>query len=306
MHVRLTNRVEHRLGKTFSLTMSLESRVEKYFWRQEAFGSHPHHATVGHGVLSIHHRCLLGKLPLGLEVVSHVTTLLLDLAHSFEIGRRIQRIPLFLQQLHQILRDMTSCQVDAGHQRRLQIARCHWDKMRHAIARVHHETGITSPGFQSQNSLHRNVHPVEPVLFKHGLDDSLSVFLWIQCCFCLHDGVIRRVDPKLRKSVIPDGFHVIPVFHHAVLNWMLQRQHGPRGVGLVTDHQVLQHDALVHAVNEPLARPQHWSSDKCRKRHRRRLLASKASLDHTRSSIAYHSGVVLHGCECDCPMTYLT
>jgi hypothetical protein len=73
---------------------------------------------------------------------------------------------------------------------------------------------------------------------------------------------------------VPDLFHVIPVGHDAVLNWVLEGQDTTLGLGFVTNVRVL----LAHADHDTLVT---WTSDNGWEDGPWGVITGKAGFAHT-------------------------
>merc|ERR1711917_197491 len=125
-----------------------------------------------------------------------------------------------------------------------------WDPMRDTVTRVHDNTSGATRGIKGKDSLNSNIHSWHVEGLKHDLGHLFSVSLWVQGCLSEKNWLFLRGNTELIvEGVMPDLLHIIPVGDDTMLNWVLQGEDTPLGLGLVSNIGVLlshtDHDSLV-------------------------------------------------------------
>merc|ERR1711931_591609 len=155
-----------------------------------------------------------------------------------------------------------------------------------AVAGVKDDTGGTAGGIEGEHSLDGNVHGRGVEGLEHDLGHLLPVGLGVEGSLSEEDGVLLRGNAELVvEGVVPDLLHVVPVGDDSMLNWVLQGEDTPLGLGLVTDVGVLlshaNHDTLVAGTSND-----GWEDGPGG------VISSKASLAHTGAIVTDQSGNV--------------
>ena len=112
--IRALDGIEQQLGDTGLIDIN-EMRLEETLGSLEALRADADNAAVGKGVRFHQHSCVLRQLLVKLQVVRHVTQLLLNLAHRLEIRRAVQRIPAAQQQRNQVARHVPSSHIQTSN-----------------------------------------------------------------------------------------------------------------------------------------------------------------------------------------------
>ena len=72
--------------------------------------------------------------------------------------------------------------------------------------------------------------------------------------FCQKDRVFSRVDIKVLKDLPPDGLHVLPILHDAMIHWIAQSQNSLVFFSILANksfHFVCgEHDAFVFGASD--------------------------------------------------------
>lgn len=111
---------------------------------------------------------------------------------------------------------------------------------------------------QGQDGLDGNVNTSESVSIKHDLAHLLPVLERVHRRLCQEDLLALRIHLELlKKSIIPEVLHVIPLLDDAVLHGIADLKHRSGGGGLVTAHDVLDHQVAVRL----LLGPEDWPTD---------------------------------------------
>ena len=93
-----------------------------------------------------------------------------------------------------------------------------------AIADVEHNTSSQSASVQTQHAGRMEEKLGYLEVLKEHLRCSDSVSDRVIGRFCQQDRVFSRIDIEVFKDLSPDGLHVLPVLHDAVLHRITQSQ----------------------------------------------------------------------------------
>ncbi len=99
---------------------------------------------------------------------------------------------------------------------------------------------------ECKHGLNGHVYTTEAVAIKHDLAHLLTVFERIHRGLRQENLASPCVDLHLLvKRVVPEVLHVIPFLNDAVFHWVANLEHGPGRRGLVTAHDVFDHQVIV-------------------------------------------------------------
>uniref|UniRef100_A0AAG5DIC6 Uncharacterized protein n=1 Tax=Anopheles atroparvus TaxID=41427 RepID=A0AAG5DIC6_ANOAO len=185
-----------------------------------------------------------------LEVQGDVAQLLLDVTDDFTLGRGGERVATLGQDLHQVVGQIATSQVQTEDGMGQSITFVDRYGVGDTIARVQHNTGGTTGSVQGQHGLDGDVHGRRVEGLKHDLGHLLAVSLRVQRGLGQQDRVLLRSHTQLVvEGVVPDLLHIIPVGDDTVLDRVLQGEDTTLGLGLITDVRVLvahtDHHTLV-------------------------------------------------------------
>merc|ERR1712051_1079730 len=179
-----------------------------------------------------------------LEVEGDVAQLLLDVTDNLALSGGGEGVAPFGQDLHQVVGELTASQVKTDNGVGKSVTLVDGDTVGDTVTGVHDDTGGTAGGVQGEHSLDGDVHGGHVEGLEHDLGHLLPVGLGVEGSLSQEDGVLLRGNTELiEEGVMPDLLHVIPVGHDAVLNWVLELEDAPLGLGLVSNIDLL----LSHA-----------------------------------------------------------
>ena len=156
---------------------SEEGGLEERFRATESLVSDRDHLTVRKFVALLHAAARRGARHFGFEVERDVGEFLLDVANDFAFGGRRERVAAFGENLHHVVGEIASGQVETEDGVGKGVALVDGDGVRDAVAGIEDDTGRTT------GSVER----------KHGLDGDV------------HRGRIERLEHDLKNSVIIPG-----------------------------------------------------------------------------------------------------
>merc|ERR1719461_2130313 len=118
------------------------------------------------------------------------------------------------------------------------------------ISRIVDNTSGTSRSIKGKDSLDGDVHASNVERFKHDLTHLFSVCFWVHWSFSQKNAVFFWSNTKfIVESVMPNFFHIIPVGHNTVFDWVLQTQNTTFGLCFVTNVGIFlshtNHDTCV-------------------------------------------------------------
>merc|ERR1712079_535921 len=185
-----------------------------------------------------------------LEVQGNIAQLLLDVPDDLPLGSGGEGVAPLGEDLHQVVGEVTAGKVEPEDGVGESVALIDGDGVGDTIARVEDNAGGTTRGVQGEHRLDGDVHSRRVEGLKHDLGHLLPVGLGVEGGLSQEDWVLLRGDTELVvEGVVPDLLHVVPVGDDSVLNWVLQGEDTPLGLGLVSDVGVLlshaDHDTLV-------------------------------------------------------------
>jgi hypothetical protein len=104
------------------------------------------------------------------------------------------------------------------------------------ITRVKYDTGRTTTGVQTQDSLDSNVESRGIECLKHNLSHLFPIGFGIEGGLGEENGVLLgRNTEFIVEGVVPDLLHVVPVGDDAVFDGVFQGEDASLGLGLVTN-----------------------------------------------------------------------
>uniref|UniRef100_A0A8C0IZE3 Actin n=1 Tax=Chelonoidis abingdonii TaxID=106734 RepID=A0A8C0IZE3_CHEAB len=215
----------------------------------------------------------------GRDLTDYLMKILTESAHNFPFGRGGEAVASLRQDLHEVVGQITTSQVQTQDGMGQGVALVDWHCVGNPIPRVHDNTCGTPRGIQGQHSLDSHIHSWGVEGLKHDLRHLLSVGLGIQGGFSEQDWVLLRGNPQLIvEGMVPDLLHVIPIGDNAMLDWILQGEDPSLALGLITHIAVFlphtHHDTLVPGA-----------SHDGREHSSRGIIPSKASFAHPRAII---------------------
>merc|ERR1712113_467335 len=185
-----------------------------------------------------------------LEVQGDVAELLLDVTDNLALSGGGERVATLGEDLHEMVGELTASQVQTDDGVGEGITFIDGDGVGDTVTGVHDNTGGTARGVQREDSLDGNVHGGHVEGLEHDLGHLLPVGLGVEGSLSQEDGLLLRGNTELVvEGVMPDLLHIIPVGDDTMLNWVLQGEDTPLGLGLVSNIGVLlshtDHDSLV-------------------------------------------------------------
>merc|ERR1711943_130571 len=186
--------------------------------------------------------CLLG------EVHGAVTEVLLDLLGTLALGSGGQGNLRFLENLADVVGEVTTGKVDALDGVRHGVPLVDWDSVRHTITTIHDDTSGTARGVEREHSLDGNVESASSEGLEHDLCHALAVLLGVHWSLGEQDtgailiALVLIADNHAKlvvESVAPDLLHVLPVLHDTVLEGVLQDEDTTLLLSLLADVVVL-------------------------------------------------------------------
>jgi hypothetical protein len=126
-----------------------------------------------------------------------------------------------------------------------------WYGVGNTVSRIHNNSGGSAARVQRQHRLYGHVHCGTSEGFEHDLRHLFSVDFGIQGRFRQENRMILRGHPQfVVKSVVPNLFHVVPIVHNPVLDWVLDCQNTPFSLSLVSYVRIFLAHANHHALTK--------------------------------------------------------
>merc|ERR1719483_1857978 len=194
---------------------------------------------------------------------------------NLPLGSCGERVATLCQDLHQVVGELTSSKIKTDNGMGESITFIYGDTMGDTITGVHDNTSSTTRGIQGEDSLDSNIHGGHVKCLKHDLGHLLSVGLGIEGSLSKEDRLfLRSYTELIVEGVVPDLLHVIPVGDDSMLNWVLEGQDTPLGLGLIANIGIL----LTHTNHHTLMT---GTSNNGGEDSTRGVISSKSSLAHT-------------------------
>merc|ERR1719261_287324 len=256
-----------------------EGRLEEGFWASEPLVADGDHLAVRKLVRLLERGRGSGSLHLGFKVERNVRELFLDVADDFSLGSGGERVATFGEDLHHVVGQVTAGQVKTEDGVRERVTFVDWHSVGDTITGVEDDAGGSARRVERKDGLDGNVHGWGVEGFEHDLGHLFSVSLWVERGLGEEDWVLFWGNTEfVVEGVVPDLFHVVPVGHDAVLNWVLEGQDTTLGLGFVANVRVL----LAHADHDTLVT---WTSNNGREDGPWGIVSGKAGLAHTGSVV---------------------
>lgn len=136
---------------------SKEGRLEEGLWGTETLVSNGDDLSIWEFVALLQRRRLGGSLHLLLKVQGNIAEFLLDVTDNFTLGGRGEGVSSLGEDLHQMISQVTSSQIETKDSVRQGVALIDWNSVGDTITRVQNDTSGTARGVQGQYGLDRNV-----------------------------------------------------------------------------------------------------------------------------------------------------
>ena len=222
-----------------------------------------------------------------LEVQGNIAELFLDVTDNFTFGCSGEAVTTLCQDLHQVVGQITSSQVQTEDGMGKSISLVDGNSVRHTVARIEHDTSGTTGGVQGQHGLDGYIHSWSVEGLEHDLGHLLPVGLGVEGSLCQKHWVLLWSYTELVvEGVMPDLLHIVPVGHDSVLDGVLQGKDTTLALGLVADVGVL----LSHTYHHTLVAR---SADDGGEDGTRSVVSSKTGFAHTRSIVYNERGNVI-------------
>merc|ERR1712226_915870 len=229
---------------------SKEGRLEESLWAAETLIANGDDLAVGKLIRLLKGGGGSSSGHFLLEVKGNIAELLLDVTDNLTLSGGGEGVATLCEDLHEVVCQLTSSQVQTEDGMGEGITFIDWHSVRNTISGVHDNTSGTARGIKRENSLDGNVHSGHVEGLKHDLGHLLPVGLGVEGSFSQEDRPLLWGNTELVvEGVMPDFLHIIPVGDDTMLNWVLQGEDTPLGLGLVSNIGVLlshtDHDSLV-------------------------------------------------------------
>lgn len=235
------------------------ARLEESLRSTETLVTNGDDLTIGKFIRLLKGGALGSGLNLLLEVKGDVAELLLDVTDNFTLSGSGEGVSTLRQDLHQVIRKVTTSHVDTGDGVGKGETLVDRDNVGNTITRVKDDTGGTTGGVQRQNGLDGDVEGGGVEGLEDDLGHLLTVGLGVDGGFGQENRVLLRGDTELVvECVVPNLLHVIPVRHNTVLNGVSEREDTTLRLCLITDVRVLlahtNHDTVFERQRPPPGR----------------------------------------------------
>lgn len=252
---RLLNHAIHHFRKRGEEVGRRNFGVEKDLGRKESFVPHIDRVlATSDGVFAFETfkvlvRVFIVSSKFADNVLADIRVVLLDLlCHPTRVfGWNVGRFAAFSKQLLDKVGDIPSGNGDMLDSRADNIPFSHRDHVGDTITRINDRTCQRSIGHlvarprgrQRQHCLHCNVQSLDVETLKHDLCRILSVLGRIERRLSKHEVVVFRFSTEiLEDALLPESFHVIPVFDQAMTDGLVDLVGFGVGIGFVADEKV--------------------------------------------------------------------
>merc|ERR1712051_1030398 len=229
---------------------SQEGWLEEGFWGTETFVANGDDLSIGQFVGFFQGGGGSCGCHFLFEVKSNIAELFLDVTDNFTLSGGGERVTSLGEDLHEVVGQLTSSQVQTEDGMWESITFIDWDGVGYTISRVHDNTSGTSRSIEGKYGLDGNVHGGHVEGFEHDLGHLFTVSLWVKGSFSQEYGLLFWCNTELVvEGVMPDLFHIIPVGDDSEFNWVFQGKDTSLGLGFITYIGVFlshtDHDTLV-------------------------------------------------------------
>merc|ERR1719205_451091 len=132
-----------------------------------------------------------------LKVKGNIAKLLLDVTDNFTLSGGGERITTLGEDLHEVVGQLTSSQVQTEDGMGESITFIDGDGVGDTITGVHDHTGGTTGGIQGEDSLDGNIHGGHVEGLEHDLSHLLTVSLGVEGSLSQEDGLFLRGNTEL-------------------------------------------------------------------------------------------------------------
>merc|ERR1711955_166172 len=134
------------------------------------------------------------------------------------LGSGGEGVATLSEDLHQVVGELTSSQVQTDDSVRESVTFIDRDTMGDTVTSVHDDTSGTTRGVQGQHSLDSHVHGRHVEGLEHDLGHLLPVGLGVEGSLSQQDGLLLGGNTQLVvEGVVPDLLHVVPVGDDSML-----------------------------------------------------------------------------------------
>merc|ERR1712038_330140 len=266
---------------------SQEGWLEEGFWGTETFVANGDNLSIGQFVGFFQGGGGSSSCHFLFEVKSNKAELFLDVTDNFTLSGGGERVTSLGEDLHEVVGELTSSQVQTEDGVWESITFIDWDGVGYTISRVHDDTSGTSRSIEGKDSLDGNIHSWHVEGFEHDLGHLFTVSLWVKWGFGQENGLFFWCNTEfVVEGVMPDLFHIIPVGDYSVFNWVFQGKDTSLGLGFITYIGVF----LSHTDHDTLVS---WASNNGWEDSPRGVISGEPGFAHAGAIVNNQSGYVL-------------
>ena len=175
---------------------------------------------------------------------------LLNLLDDLKLGRRVEHIALSAEQQLQVLRHVSTANIDTLNSIVDSVALVDGRAVAAAVTGIEHQASRVTTRIQTQDSLLLEEDLRRAELLKEDVGRLSSIVVRVERRLSEKDGMLLRRDLQLVEYVAPKLLHIIPVSDDTVLDGIVQFENTLELVSSLTNERVLlilrDHDLLVN------------------------------------------------------------
>merc|ERR1712018_729906 len=168
---------------------SQEGWSEEGFWGTETFVANGDDLSIGQFVGFLQGGGGSSGGHFLFEVKGNIAELFLDVTDDFTFGGGGERVTSLGEDLHEVVGELTSSQVQTEDGVWESITFIDGDGVGYTISRVHDNTSGTSRSIKGEDSLDGDIHGWHVEGFEHDLGHLFTVSLWVKWSFSQENGL---------------------------------------------------------------------------------------------------------------------
>jgi len=196
--------------------------------------------TIGKLVVDLLDGGVAGSLQLGVEVLSNVAVLLLDVSGDFSLSGGGEVAADLSQKLDHVVSQISTGKIDSHDGVGKGVTLIDGDGVGDTITGIQDDTSGSAGGVEGKDGLDVDVEVGDGEVLEEDLDHLLSVGLGVHGSLSQESIVLFGVDSELIEiAVMPDLLHIVPRGDNTVLDGVRELQDTSLGLSLLTDIDIL-------------------------------------------------------------------
>ena len=152
----------------------------------------------------------------------NITVKLLNPSDNLMLGSGSESVARSLQQLHEMVSDITASEVDSPRRVSDGEALTDGTGVGASISNIEHDSSGQTPGVEGEHCTGVEEQFWHLIVLEEKLGHANTIANWIVWGLCQQNWMLTGVDLQLGEDVLEDLIHVIPVTHDSPLNGIVQ------------------------------------------------------------------------------------